>query len=223
MSDDQNIPGIFNLTKPVIMPFPALLEPKKFKRNGKETGEPKFQASFIFDKDNPDLAAMKALVSTIAKQHVASWQPGDLKFPFSDGNKLIAKRVADLEKQGKKYTGDADFQKDKVVIKSRSKFQPKLSVFENGKILDLDDEALRSRYKGQFYSGVEVYAQFNFVWYDGVDEGKPGVTAYLNLVLSTNKGKRIGGGATGSSVFAAVAGKVSAEDPTEGLDDEIPF
>jgi hypothetical protein len=223
MSDAKNQAGIFNLTEPVIMPFPALLEPRKFKRKGKEQGEPKYQGSFIFEKDSADLTAMKALVSTVAKGHVQSWQPGELKFPFSDGNKLIAKRVAELEKEGKKYSGDADFQKDKVVIKSRSKFQPKLSVFENGKILDLDTAELLAKYKSQFYSGVLVYAQFNFVWYDGVDEGKPGVTAYLNLVLSTNKGKRIGGGAQGSTVFASVAGKVSAEDPTEGLDDEIPF
>jgi hypothetical protein len=75
--------------------------------------------------------------------------------------------------------------------------------------------------KPKFYFGVEVLPQFNFVAYDGVGNNLDGVTAYLNMVFTTNKGKRLSGGASAAETFKGYAGHTSTEDPTAGGGDEI--
>lgn len=230
MSETQD--SIFNLTVPVVMSHPHLLEAVKFKgKNGKESGEPKFSASFGFPADNADLPNIKALAMSVAK---AKW-PGrdvvaDMKerlfaFPFSNGNTLIQKRIKALKDKGKEYTGDADFQKDQLILKSSSKFQPRLSIILNNKPVDLTDETIKV-HKSKFYFGTFALAQFNFVAYDGVGQNPDGVTAYLNMVLSLNRGEKLtSGGPSAAEVFAGYAGNLSGEDPTGGADmnDDIPF
>lgn len=224
--------GIFDLTVPVVLAHPHLFEAVKFKRNGKEQGEPKYGASFVFDADNPDLKDLKARAVALAK---AKWPGRDIaadfkakqfKFPWASGDGIVLKRVAKLQAAGKQDDHKGDFQLGKVVLKSSSKYAPRMAVIANGKIVDLDS-ANTSGFKGQFYFGVKVLAQLNLVAYDGVGEtGLDGVTAYINLVLSTNKGERLSGGASAAEVFKGYVGTVSAEDPTAGgenLDDEIPF
>lgn len=218
--------GIYSFTAPAILAFPGLLEAKKFKRAGKETGEAKFGASFVFDPDHPDLKPMKTLAATLAKQ---KWPGGDLSkmlFPFKSGDKEIEKRIAKLKKEGKEYKGDADFMKGKVIVKTSSKYQPRLSVILNGKPVDLEGEALAA-HKGKFYFGTQALAQLNFVPYDAIKEGdSDGVTAYLNMVLTLNKGERLSGGASAAEVFKGYVGHSTTEDPTavgETVDDEIPF
>lgn len=209
--------GIYNLTAPAIMTFPALYEARKFKANGKESGEPKFGANFTFEANSEDLKNIKQLAGKIAR---AKWPDRDLKtlkFPFTAGDKLADKRKA----AGK---DDGEWQRGKVMISARSKFEPRLAVVLNGKVTDLDGD-LKMKSKNQFYSGVLCYAQFNFVPYDAVGGNPPGVAAYLNMVFSLNKGERVGGGQSAVEVFKGYQGALSAEDPTSAqtLDDEIPF
>lgn len=224
--------SIFNLTVPVVLAHPHLLEAVKFKgKNGKETGEPKYSGSFIFPENNPDIGGLKAKALAVGK---AKWPGRDLvadakertfAFPFSNGNALIQKRIKTLKDKNKEYTGDADFQKDAIVLKSSSKFQPRLSIIENGKVIDLTEETIKV-HKNKFYFGVFALAQFNFVAYDGVGQNPDGVTAYLNMVLSLNRGEKLtSGGPSAAEVFAGYAGSLSGEDPTTGLgmDDDIPF
>ena len=216
MSEDKD-QGIYNLTSPVQSVFPNLIEPRAVGPKGKEQGKPKYSLNFVFDPDSEDLAKLKSLAAKLAK---AKWPSRDLKelrFPFSNGDKLADKQKA----KGK----DAEFYRGKVVLVSRSQYEPRLSVIQNGGITDLEGDA-RVAAKGKFYHGVEVLAQVNLVAYDGVGEdGKDGVTAYLNMVLSTNKGDKLSGGASAAEVFSGYAGVSTTEDPTEGsdLDDEIPF
>ncbi len=215
---DQTQDGIFNLTKPVIMTFPNLFKARPFKgKGGKELGEPKFDASFLLDPDSDDLKNMKALCVKIARANRPSTDLKTLAFPFKSGDKL-----AD---QAKAKNKDNEVSRGKVSLSARSKYQPKLAVFENGKIVDLDDETAIARYKSRFYPGVLVYAQLNFVWYDEVGQGPAGVNAYLNMVLTTGKGARLGGGRSAADVFSGYVGIVSDVDPTAGQmpDDEIPF
>jgi len=111
------------------------------------------------------------------------------------------------------------------ILVARSKFQPKLGVIDNGTLVELEDDAQKAKYKGKFYSGVVAFASVNLVAYDRVGDGnKDGVTAYLNQVLSTGQGKKLGGDGGGSlaSNFSQYLGQVVTEDPTAG-DDEIPF
>lgn len=219
-----NEDGVYNLTLPVVMAFPSLLTPRAFQRNGKAQGEPKYGANFVFKPDSPDLAGMKAKAAAVAK---AKW-PGrtlaELKFPFANGDKAAEKRVAKLQKEGKAADDKGDFMRGHVTIKASSKFQPRLSGFVNGKIVDFETKEQIEANKHLFYFGVEVLAQLNFVAYEGTDPMPDGVSAYLNLVLSTGKGKKLSGGTSAAEVFKGYVGKPTAEDPTDGLtDDEIPF
>lgn len=196
----------YNLTAPVIMTFPNLHEPKAFGPKGKETGEKKFSANFIFEPTSKDVIAMKALAKQVA---AAKWPGRDLAelcFPFTDGTKL-----ADNAKANKK---NAEFNRGNIVLAARSQFAPRLSGIENGVAVDYEGDA-RTAAKGKFYAGVQVLAQFNFVAYKGVGRNPDGVTAYLNMVFTTGKGERIGGGAPAAQVFSAYMGQASNADPLE--------
>lgn len=218
MAEEAN-EGLYVIERKLVtLTFPNLIEPRAVTNNGKPSGEPKYSASLEFDLDHPDLAPLKAKAAAIAK---ARWPGRDLKelqFPFSDGNKLADKAKA----RGK----DREFSRGKVVFVARSKFRPDLSVISNGKLLDLTDDAAVLAQQRAFYSGVQVSAQVTLKAYDGVGNNPDGVNAYLDKVLSFNKGERVaGGGRSAAETFKGYAGLVSNEDPTVGadLDDEIPF
>lgn len=219
MSEEKTA-GIYSLTEPVVMSHPALFEARGFGKKGKETGELKFSANFVFNKDSKDLAAMKALAVKVAR---AKWPNVDLKklkFPFADGTVLADRRKAKANKD------DGAFQRDKIVVAARSKYEPKLAGFENGVLTDYEDAAMRAKAKSKFFFGAEVLAQFNFVAYDGVGANPDGVTAYLNMVLATGKGERLSQGQSAAQAFGGYVGKASTEDPTGAsvsADDEIPF
>lgn len=206
--------GIFNVTIPVVMAFPQLFEAKAFMRNGKPQGDPYFSGNFIFKRDNPDLRAMSDLAKAVAK---AKW-PGrdlkELKFPFTNGDKLA---------DGAKAKGkDGEYQRGCVVVTAKSKRNPRLAIFEKGKIIDLETPAAIAAQKALFYPGALVYAQFNFADYPGVGANPDGVACYLNLVMTTGTGKRLAGaGQSAAEAFRHVAGGVSQEDPTAGGDEEI--
>lgn len=225
MSEQAKVAGeLFSLTLPVVMTHPNLFVARAFGSKGKESGEPKFSANFIFAADSPELAAMKTAAGKVARARWPSRPFKDdqgnptIKFPFSAGDKINARRTGKGKKADEHIAG-------KVVVAGRSKYEPRLAILEPGRgIVELEGPA-REANKSKFYPGVEVLAQFNFVAYDGVGANPDGVTAYLNMVLSTNKGKKIATGASAAEVFKGYAGHATTEDPTGGdqLDDEIPF
>lgn len=215
----ENTPGLYTLTAPVLMAFPSLLVPKAFKgKNGKDQGEPKYSANFVFKPDHPDLTPLKNLVVKIAK---ARWPDRDLKelaLPFSSGTKLADARAAVCKEKGKEP--DGEYQRGCAVINSKSKYQPTLSYLVDGRLIELVTEAEKKANQDKFYFGVEALANFNVVAYEGPGKNPDGVTIYLNAVLSLNKGKRLGGGVPpASEVFKGYAGSATTEDPTAGQDD----
>lgn len=211
--------GLYNTTKPCILAHPNLMQARGFGPKGKETGEPKFGASFVFEIDSADLAEMKKIAGRVAK---AKWPNRELKgsglsFPFVDGTKLADKRQ---EKSGK---DDGAFQRGKVILKAKSKYEPRLAGIENGKLVDYEGPA-RAANGSKFFFGAEVLAQFNFVPFD--TGALQGVTCYLNMVLATGKGTKIaGGGSSAAEAFRGYVGSTTTEDPTggAGLSDEIAF
>lgn len=217
---EAKIDGVYNLTHPAILRTfkDQLFVPKSYiGKNGKPQGEPKYNGEFIFSAGHPDLPAMKELVAGLARARWPDKPFTELSFPFQSGDKINAKREA-KEKKGDEYL------RGTVVMNIKSKFVPKYAYLENGKFIDLETETAIQTAKSKFYSGVEVLAQFNFVPYDPIGENaKGGVTAYLNMVVSTNKGKKLAPGKSSSEVFKGYAGSVSAEDPTTGLDDVMGF
>lgn len=213
MADKLN--SVVSLSQPARLVFPYLYEPRAFGPKGKESGTPKYSANFLFDIDSADFKKLVAKAKEVAASKWPGRELAGLKFPFSKGDALADKAKA----KGK----DGEFQRGKVVVVARSKYEPRLAILgDKGKPpIDLDGPA-RDLHKSKFYSGVECLAEFNFVAYDGVGANPDGVTAYLNLILSLNKGERIGGGASAAEVFKGYAGNTVDEDPTGG-DDEIPF
>lgn len=210
--------GRYSLTKPAVMVFPNLFVPRAFRVGGKDKGEAKYSANFLFAPDHPDLQPMKGIAAQVAR---AAWPGRDLKtlkFPFSIGDKLADKTQ---ERKGKDLNV---FYRGNIVVAARSQFAPRLSGFMNGRVTDYDDD-LRNQKKSEFYSGALVLVTFNFVNYNGVDQNPDGVTAYLDMVFSTNKGARVGGGMSAADAFKDFVGRETPEDPTGGaaMDDEIPF
>src|SRR5579859_7428900 len=212
---EESTEGRIKNTAPEVMSFPNLEEPRAVKRNGKETGKKKYSLNLELEPDGDTLKAFKAEAVKVAR---AKWPGVDLatlKFPFTNGDTLAEKAKA----KGK----DREFSRGKVVFTARTEFQPTLSVLKGGKIVDVDGEA-KAEIKKLFYNGTSVLAEFQFKAYDAVNEdGKPGVNAYVNKVLSLNRGKRLTGGASSEEAFKDYIGQVSDYDPTANLDDEIPF
>lgn len=211
-------PGLFNLTAPAVMIFPSLFEPKAIQIAGKPAGEPKYGANFMFGPEHPDLTGLKAAMVAVAR---AKWPGRDLKglaFPLANGDKLADQR---RERTGK---DDREFQRGKVLLKARAKFQPRLSAIINGKLVDLEGPAMAS-HKSLFFFGAEVLIQVNFATYLGVGNNSDGVTAYLNMVLTTGKGERLGSSRqSAAEAFAGYVGHSTNYDPRgAGYDDEIPF
>lgn len=230
MTEATEATGIVDILNPVVMAFPAVTEPRRVKLKGKETGDPKYGASFVFPLDHPDLKTLKSKMVALA---AAKWpgrdigaevKAGNFKLPISQGDSLIAKRKAKLTAMGKEYKAEADFMAGKVVLKTSSKYAPRLAIISGGKISpDLEGPAIAAN-KSKFFFGAEVLVQINLQAYDRInEEAKDGITAYLNIVMPTGKGTRLSGGASAATVFAAYKGSTTDENPTEGLDDEIPF
>lgn len=209
--------NIMSLTQPAVMAHPNLFEARAFGKKGKESGTPKFSANLVQAADSPDLAMAKKIAVEVARARWPGRSLAELKFPFSNGTKLADKRKVECE--AAKKTPDGEYQRGKVVIAARSKFEPALSVLENGRITDLEGPA-RLAAKGKFYFGVEVLAELSFVAYEGVGANPDGVTCYLQKVCSLNKGTKIAGnGTSAAETFKGYTGHYTAENPAAG--DEI--
>lgn len=220
---EQQADNVIQFSKPATMIYAWVVTPKdrtRFK------AEPRYEATFLLEPDHPDLPAIKAILGKLAKEKFGTTQ--GVEYSIKDGTKL-----ADAAKaEGK---ADREFMRGKVVLSSHSNthnskgdelYPPRLYVLQNGKAVAYrdDERQLASKF---FYSGVDAVPTLAFVAFD--TNGKK-VTAYLNEVLSFNRGDKI---ATGvdlekkyGAVMAAYAGKVSAENPAEGMaeaGEDIPF
>lgn len=211
----QDMSFMFNV--PVRGVYLNVFEAKAFKKNGKEVGEAKFGVTLMMEPDHPELKGLKAKMGEAAKAKWPSRPLSELKFPLSSGDKAAEKAKA----KGK----NRDFMKGLLVLTARSKFPPVLSVLENGKIITLESDMAKAKYKAKFYSGCVVAASVNFVAYDS-DDGDDGVTAYIQSLLWVKDGERIGG-RDQAEVFKSYQGTTTAEDPLAEdagvADDEIPY
>lgn len=225
--------GIFNFTNPARGLFVNVITPRAYQENGKAKGEAKYDLTVFFAPDHADFAALKARAVAVAKavwpgrDIAADYKNGEIRMPWIMGEKWLDRQLKKLQKKGKEYAGQYDFLKGNVLLKTGSKYRPGLAVINSGKVIDLEDSTI-AVHKGKFYSGVELLVQVNLVAYDAKKEDdKDGITAYVNKVLSVNKGEKIkiGNSQSAAEVFAGYVGTVTNVDPTAGadLDDEIPF
>lgn len=209
MSEQEVKEGRYAFTRPQTITFPNLDEPRAIKnKKGKEVGDPKYSANVEMEPGSDDEKAMKAEAAKVAR---AKWPGVDLKtvrVPWESGDK-----VADKAKAKDK---NREFSRGKTVLTARSKYQPKLSQVANGKIVDVDGEN-KAIVKKVFYHGVHGLVQVTFSAYEQEDangDEVKGVNAYLDMVLSLNKGERLAGGPSAAEVFKGYIGQQTDEDPT---------
>lgn len=220
MTDATQQGGWFVLTRPARLTFPkGLMEARQFE--GK--GDFKYQSRIFLDADHPDLPGVKETIKRVANEARPGIDINAFNKPLKNGDKEADKVKA---KKGAKYKNEGEYQRGKVVIGSRSKFEPNLSVLlPNKQIVKLTTAELKSQYRDKFYFGANVIVEFNFVWYKEIKEGdKPGVTAYIQKVMAVEGGERIGGGRSEEDAFSGYLGHVSSASPLgETSDDDIPF
>jgi hypothetical protein len=222
MADQKRTEPIrFKSTAPMTMCFPHLFQAKAYQVNGKDKGEPKYGMLGMMDPSHPDVPELRKAIAKCAK---ARWPDVDLKTiktPMTTGDKLADRRK---KKSGK---DDADFQRGKICVKASGKYPPKLAGIEDGQIVEYIEDMDKAAAKAKFYFGADVLWQITLVAWEGDDDmdeggGKRGVTAYLDMVMVTGGGKRLGGqGPSAKEAFSGYVGKYSGENVS--ADDEIPF
>lgn len=217
--------GVFNLTEAVPMFHPNLLKAKAFKgRNGQEQGEPKFSANLGFKPDSADLRDIMTLSAKLARARWPGRALSELAKPWTDGTALADKAKAKVDafiaggSQGK-APKLAEYNRGLSIITARSKFRPRLALISGSRIVDLEDEAVAANI-GKFFFGAEVLAQLNFCTYEGVGNNPDGINVYVNMLMATGKGTRIGGGTPASEVFRHYVGHASGEDPTQNTNEQ---
>lgn len=216
---DTKVDGRVYFNKPVRALYCNVTEARKFKKNGKEVGDAKFDATFEFDAET-----LKPLMAKAIEVAKAKW-PGrdlkELKFPFKKAEDQIARTL--------RKTPDKDvsmFTPNTFIMAARSKYVPALSYRDGKKVVDFT-EANKALAKQKFYNGCYVLAAVTFVPYTGDEDD--GVNAYLDIVMWDKDGPKIATkGASASEAFKGYLGTVSSEDPTGGaessqLEDEISF
>lgn len=215
---DSEVVLDFGIQKAVRCPWSSLQEPRRFKdEQGRESGEPKYDATFLIPNDHPELKKLKSECVRIARERFgADVDLKTLKFPFSNGDEQALKASA--------RDKDHSFCEGMVVLKTSSQYE--VPVFDARQKDSSGNPVLvaKDAIKSTVYGGCFVAAQVKFRTYK-VGSNQPGVTAYLQKVCFVHDGDRIGGSADGST-FAAVQGAVTNEDPTGGAgmpDDDIPF
>lgn len=220
--------GVYASLNPATMLWPRLITPEAFKKDGKPVGDPKYGGAFVFTPDHPDLSPLKGRAAAVAKGKWPGVEFGTIEWPIKSGDKMIAENKAKHEADPTKFRLMSEdvvkFIAGKVVLQARTKKQPSLGKMTAAGIVVLEGVTL-DREKGIFYSGTDALFEINF-WPNVGSKGEKYITAYLNAVVSYNKGARIGGsgGPPLTERFKGYAGHATAEDPTAGtLDEEIPF
>lgn len=224
MADTNNY---YTATDLATMVWPKVITPEAYAPKGKAKGKPKFSAQYLLDPEGADYQAIKTKAVAAAKavwpgaDIGALYREGKLHMPFEKGDIVIEKKITKAKEEGKEYNPESDAHLVGKIVLSTSTgegYPPKLSYLApNGAVLDVDrlDPAQLAMHKGKFYGGVQ--AAYSVALKGTEVDGKKFVSAYLQSVMSANRGKQIGG-RLASETFSGFAGKVSEADPTVGTD-----
>lgn len=223
----------FTTTEPIATAFfDKIVSPKKFKEGGMEKGDPRYSGTFIFRKDSEDLATLKALVADGLKkafpgrkfsskrltQEQVDAGVMEVNLPWEDGDAFADKG----EKQDPPR--DNKWARGHVLVKTGSdeKHPPALSKLENGRVVELNDPAVRQGAAGLFKDGCFCAVQFGLNIYPPKNDKPGGCSLWPRTIMFVKSGPVTtgGGGVNQAEVFRAYVGQVKAENP---MDDEIPF
>lgn len=228
---EKEKPAEFTFTVAVPTPFEAIINPRKYKKNGKEQGDAKYQGTFLLDPTSEDLKKLQAEVikmlhannssgkklkiGRLTEEQETAGTHIEVKVPWQDGTKYADKQKA----AGK----DAEFARGKILVKATSKYQPALAALVDGKLLEFSTPEAVATAKKYFYSGAFLVPSVGLHFYKG-DEGKPdGVSLYFNAALFVKHGPRlVSSTRSATETFKGYVGAISQEDPTGGAEvDEL--
>lgn len=217
------------------MSYVTLIDPERFKNpnTGQEAGEPKFSLEMLFKPEDLDNFQVKTddggweqinVRNAMAQVAKAKWpelnlkeavKAKDLSWPLVDGEVKKTKREA-KGKNGDVYTG-----MQVIPCTGSQKYPPQLYIIDGGKYRELNrakDED-RATIDSVFVPGYYASANVNV---KATEFNGKFITFYVNSVLFRREGERIGG-MSATDRFGGIDGGQSSYDPTDGLDDEIPF
>jgi Protein of unknown function (DUF2815) len=189
--------------------FPYLFTPRAFQRPGAAAkGAPRFETSIMFPATAPEVVALKAAIMAAAQKEFpgrTDWK--GMKWPIQDGNAKAAARAAIGKTGGEMYKG-------MLVLSAHALSQRAPEIIDRAGNPIIDSKAV--------YAGVYARLSVNF---KGGKLGGDHVTCYLNHVLITKAGERIGGVSAANAFGGLVDG---GDDNTVGasgtaLDDTMPF
>lgn len=226
-----------------VMSFPNLVDPDRFKENGKPKGDPRYGVDMIMDAESgikgwfrKDRNAgtwgpvddIRGLMVEVAKVEFgadfnvkASVEHGGMHWPLRSGDKKAAELEA-RKKNGAMYVG-----KHLLRIQSNEQYPPVLTIMEDGpdgrqyRDLERDVAADMAIAKRRFRGGH--FAVATCVIRAGEVQSKY-LTFYVNSVLFAKEGQIIGGLTEPEDRFGGIVGGESDHDPTAGMDgaNEIP-
>lgn len=236
------------LTPEFRMSFPNLVKPKEFIDKGKPSGKFFYNTEMIFTEDalkkfrvlrdgslvSVDFASLLAELAKDAwgsETNPETGQPLTVKEMFAG---VLAKgwplRKGDVIADVLKAKGKSgDHYRGMRVMSAKSNVTdkvtpPTLSIDQKGghrtlnRLVETDMQTARSAFVGGNFAVAELNIVANVVG------GLKYLTAYLNEVRYTREGPKFGGqGGALMSKFEGISGGESDHNPTEGMDDEIPF
>ncbi len=222
--------NIFTFQQPVELLFANLFEQKV--PRGIDGAKPRWDITLTMPADHPDFVAIKKLVVAAFQKEYPGVDMGRVEWPFERGEKFIERAIENAATAEKKASARSQNERllGHVILSAKSyKYAPQLSVLVAGRGVQTFEGENRATVRDKFYSGCLVRAEINFQpWKQpGREErfDRFGVTAYVNAVLSLNKGDRRGGQRSGADRFGGYEheGTVSATDPRAMADADIAF
>lgn len=214
----------------------VIVTPAYVDRNGKQVIDPASDLGKLMQMVTDTLKAVypgkKLVVGRRMTQEELDVGAVEVNVPWFKGEKEIARMK---EKQGAKFDEVAakKLYAGTVCVKASSKYQPALDVIDKaapgGVVTLTTPEAIKAIGTKHFYSGAFFLPTFALNPYKGDEKNNGGVSLYLNALLFVKHGERIGGRVhNAAEAYKGYLGKISQEDPTEGMasedmDDEIPF
>lgn len=220
------------------MSYPKLIVAEQYidQKTKKPKGDPKHSLQMIFPNDDLDKfkvfnedagefedVDIRKVCVQVAKEEwpdidvKEACKHGGMKWPIKNGDTLAA------ELEARKKTGDHYKGCSVITPTASQEFAPSLYVNEGGKRKQLVRGIDADERKGkQLFDtgGNYAYGEVTVKAYE-VDE-KKFIKFYINAVVFLRAGERLGGTSL-MDRFEGTMGGESEVDPTEGLDDEIPF
>lgn len=234
MSQEKNASRIVR-TPPFRMYMPNLITPRPYMEKGKQKGDPKYSVQMMYlpedldkfsvrvgDTQEYEKVNLKNVLVEIAKEEwpdldlKEAQKYGGFKWPLKNGDAECERR----EKNNKK--GDALKGYTLLNASTSEKFPPQLVEVVDRKYKELDRSvnADVARAKELFTAGYWAKGVLNIR--ASVVDDKKFLTPYINGLVFVRKDQKIGG-ISAEDRFGGIEGGESETDPTDGVDDEIPF